>query len=65
MKTNVESRCKNYQEQLEKFAARWHQLKPGDEVLDGDQKAVLAAVTSIKERKTEFDELELTREALM
>ena len=65
MKSNVESRVKNYGEQLEKFSARWHQLKPGDDVLDGDRKAALAAVQSIKERKQEFDELELTRQALM
>ena len=66
MKSNVESRVKNYDEQLNKFSARWHQLKPGDDVLESsDRKAALAAVQSIKERKQEFDELEVTRQALM
>lgn len=64
MKTNVESRIKNYEQSLEKFAARWHQLKPGDDALDGDQEKCMQAVNSIKERKQEFDELEKTRESL-
>ena len=65
MKTNVESRVKNYKEQLDKFAARWHQLKPGDDVLEGNQKEAIEAVEKIKERKQEFDELELTRQSLL
>ena len=65
MKSNVESRVKNFQEQLSKFAARWHQLKPGDDVMEGERKAAMAAVQSIKERKQEFDELEKSRQALM
>ena len=66
MKSNVESRVKNYEENMDKFAARWKQLKPGNEILDsGDQAKCLAAVESIKERKQEFDELEKTRQSLM
>lgn len=65
MKSNVESRVKNYEQELEKFAARWHQLKPGDDALDGSREKCLAAVAAIKERKQEFEELETTREALV
>ena len=65
MKSNVESRVKNYEQELEKFAARWHQLKPGDDAMDGDQAKCMEAVKSIKERKQEFEELEKTREALV
>ena len=65
MKSNVESRVKVYEQELEKFAARWHQLKPGDDALDGDRQKCLAAVGVIKEKKQEFEELEKTREALV
>ncbi len=64
MKSNVASRIKEYEQNLEKFAARWHQLKPGDDALDGDQKKCMAAVESIKERKQEFEELDKTRATL-
>ena len=65
MKSNVESRVKNYELELTKFESRWTQLKPGDDALEGDHNACMAAVTSIRERKQEFDELEKNRENLM
>lgn len=65
MKSNVESRVKNYEQELEKFNARWRQLKPGDDALEGDREKCMNAVKSIKEKKEEFDELEKTREALL
>ena len=37
MKSNVESRVKNFQQELDKFSARWHQLKPGDDALEGNK----------------------------
>ncbi|PAA68244.1 hypothetical protein BOX15_Mlig013490g1 [Macrostomum lignano] len=65
MKTNVESRIKAYVQDLEKFSARWNQLKPGRDILDdGDQERCLAAIKVIKEKKEEFSELEKTRESL-
>ena len=65
MKSNVESRVSTYRQELDKFAARWHTLKPSGDALDGDQSKCLAAITSIKERRQEFDELEKTRESLV
>ena len=66
MKSNVESRVKNYEQELEKFAARWHQLKPGDDILEsGNQEKCLAAVNVIKEKKQEFIELDTKRETLV
>ena len=65
MKSNVESRIKQYEQQLEKFAARWTQLKPGDDALEGDHKKLLEAVASIRERKTEFEDIDKQREALV
>ena len=65
MKANVESRVKNYEQDLEKFSERWHQLKPGDDALDGDQVKVIEAMKIIKEKKAAFDELEIVRKSLL
>ena len=64
MKSNVESRVSAFTQELEKFAARWHQLKPKDTDLEGDKAACMAAVNSIKERRVEFNELEETMKKL-
>jgi len=65
MKSNVDSRVKAFQQDIEKFSARWHQLKPGDDALDGDRKKCQAAVKIIKEKKQEWEELEKTKETLL
>ena len=65
MKSNVDSRVKAFKQDIEKFAARWHQLKPGDDALDGDRKKCEAAVKIIKEKKQEWEELEKTKETLL
>jgi len=64
MKSNVESRLKNYEQNVAKFSARWNQLKPSDAMLDDDSGAGEKAVQLIKEKKEEFAELEATRVAL-
>lgn len=65
MKNNVDSRVKAFIQEVEKFSARWHQLKPGDDALDGDKKKCEAAVQVIKDKRQEFAELEKTRETLV
>ena len=66
MKSNVESRVSNYEQELQKFAARWHQLKPGDDILEsGNQEKCLEAVKAIKEKREEFTELDAKRETLV
>ena len=65
MKSNVESRVNAFKQNLEKFAARWHQLKPKDIDMEGDNEACMNAVKSIKERRAEFNELEESKEKLM
>ena len=65
MKANVESRIKAFDQELEKFSARWYQLKPGSDAMDGDHENCIQAVKSIKERKQEFEELQKTSEALV
>ncbi|XP_077984893.1 cytoplasmic dynein 2 heavy chain 1-like [Glandiceps talaboti] len=66
MKSNVTSRVQAFVQEMDKFAARWHQLKPSDDLLDsGDKEGCMNAVASIKEKRIEFTELEQTRETLL
>lgn len=66
MKSNVESRVKMYEQELEKFKARWDQLKPNDDIIEtGNLEALQKCVQTIKEKKAEFGELENTRKKLM
>ncbi|KAL4829789.1 hypothetical protein H8958_009079 [Nasalis larvatus] len=66
MKGNVKSRLQIYYQELEKFKARWDQLKPGDDVIETGQHNTLdKSAKLIKEKKIEFDELEVTRKKLV
>ena len=65
MKSNVESRVKNFQQELDKFSARWHQLKPGDDALEGNKERTTQAIQIIKDKRQEFKELEETKKTLM
>lgn len=67
MKSNVESRVRSFQQELEKAAARWHQLKPSKELLDDaeNRDACLKAIATIRQKKEEFEEMEKTKESLM
>ena len=57
MVSKAEAEVHAFSLELEKFAARWHQLKPSEELLDGDKEAAQAALASLKERRAEFNEL--------
>ncbi len=57
MRSKVESEIHSFSQDVEKFSARWHQLKPQDDLLDGDRKACAGAFASLKERRAELDEL--------
>uniref|UniRef100_H2ZEZ5 Uncharacterized protein n=1 Tax=Ciona savignyi TaxID=51511 RepID=H2ZEZ5_CIOSA len=66
MKAGVESRVESFLAELEKFSARWNQLKPGDDVIEsGDKERLANAVKAIKERKEEFAELNQMKEQLL
>lgn len=66
MKGNVKSRLQIYYQELEKFKARWDQLKPGDDVIETGQLSTLdQSAKSIKEKKVEFDDLEVIRKKLL
>lgn len=65
MKGNVESRVQVYLQDLQKFRARWDQLKPGHDIIEsGDHEALQQCVQNIRDRRAEFDELENTRKKL-
>ncbi|XP_073674385.1 cytoplasmic dynein 2 heavy chain 1-like [Garra rufa] len=66
MKGNVESRVQVYLQDLQKFRARWDQLKPGHDIIEsGDHETLQSCVQNIRDRRAEFDELEITRKKLM
>lgn len=66
MKGNVKSRLQIYYQELEKFQARWDQLKPGDDVIEtGQQNTLDKSAKLIKEKKIEFDDLEVIRKKLV
>lgn len=65
MRSNVQGRVKAFHQEVEKFSARWHQLKPGDDALEGDEVTCNKAVAVIKEKRQEFQELEENEKKLV
>lgn len=66
MRSNAAGRIDAYKADLERFQARWDQLKPKDEILEnGDHTALLACLQTIRDKQLEFQELELVRSKLL
>ncbi|XP_057206860.1 cytoplasmic dynein 2 heavy chain 1 isoform X3 [Triplophysa rosa] len=66
MKGNVETRLQVYMQDLQKFRARWDQLKPSYDIIEsGDHETLQGCAQNIRDRRAEFDELEKTRKKLM
>lgn len=66
MRSNAAGRVDAYRMDLERFKARWDQLKPKDEMLEtGDHAALLACLQTIRDKQQEFQELELVRNKLL
>ncbi|XP_008299945.1 cytoplasmic dynein 2 heavy chain 1 [Stegastes partitus] len=66
MRSNATGRINAYRADLERFKARWDQLKPKDEMLEaGDHAALLACLQTIRDKQQEFQELELVRSKLL
>ena len=62
----MNSRLQIYYQELDKFKARWDQLKPGDDIIEtGQQNTMDQSAKSIKEKKIEFDDLEAIRKKLV
>lgn len=64
MCSRVEGEVHAFVQEVEKFSARWEQLKPKADLLDGDKEAYASALTSLKDRRREFDELLKTADKL-
>ncbi|XP_029136209.2 dynein cytoplasmic 2 heavy chain 1 [Labrus bergylta] len=66
MRSIAAGRINAYRAELERFKARWDQLKPKDEMLEtGDHAALLACLQTIKDKQQEFQELELVHNKLL
>ncbi|XP_030632529.1 cytoplasmic dynein 2 heavy chain 1 [Chanos chanos] len=66
MRSNVEGRVEAYLREMEKFHARWEQLRPSDDVIEsGDHDALQQCVQTIKDKRAEFEELEEIRKKLV
>uniref|UniRef100_A0A3B4BEW0 Dynein cytoplasmic 2 heavy chain 1 n=1 Tax=Periophthalmus magnuspinnatus TaxID=409849 RepID=A0A3B4BEW0_9GOBI len=66
MRSKVASHMDIYRADLERFKARWDQLKPKEDILEtGDHAALLGCLQNIKDKQQEFQELELVRHKLL
>ncbi|XP_041658498.1 cytoplasmic dynein 2 heavy chain 1 isoform X2 [Cheilinus undulatus] len=66
MRSNAAGHINAYRSDLERFKARWDQLKPKDEMLEtSDHDALLACLQTIKDKQQEFQELETVRSKLL
>ena len=64
MCSRVEGEVHTFIQEVEKFSARWEQLKPKPDLLDGDREAYSIALSSLKDRRSEFNELMKTADKL-
>ena len=65
MTSKVEADIQAFNQEMEKFSARWHQLKPRDDIAaSGDKEATAAAIASLRERRAEFNEFMETAKKL-
>ena len=67
MTTKVESDIQSFNLVVEKFAARWDQLKPKDDLfmVKDDWSSATHAITLLQDQRKEFDELVATSSQLM
>uniref|UniRef100_A0A4W6F7X0 Cytoplasmic dynein 2 heavy chain 1 n=1 Tax=Lates calcarifer TaxID=8187 RepID=A0A4W6F7X0_LATCA len=66
MRSNAAGHIDAYCADLQRFKARWDQLKPKDDMLEtGDHAALLACLHTIRDKQQEFQELELVRSKLL
>lgn len=66
MRSNAAAQIDAYRADVERFKARWDQLKPKDEMLEtGDHAALLACLQTIRDKQQEFQELEVVRHKLL
>ncbi|GIY28883.1 cytoplasmic dynein 2 heavy chain 1 [Caerostris darwini] len=65
LKTTVSSHLKSYLLEEERFAARWHQLKPRSDLEIQSSSQIQDIVNFLKEKRTEFDTLSESNRKLL
>ncbi|XP_047126593.1 cytoplasmic dynein 2 heavy chain 1 isoform X1 [Hydra vulgaris] len=65
MMKDLNSRIEAFQQELQRFSSRWHQLKPTNIDADADQKTCTEAVNNVKERRAEFEDLKERKKKLI
>ena len=65
MRKDLENRLKNFHQEVEKFTARWNQLKPSDIDADSSSSKLKEAANSIKDRKLELDEIMKNKDKIL
>ena len=65
MRKDLENRLKNFHQEVEKFIARWNQLKPSNIDADSSSSKVKEAAVNIKDRKLELDEIVKSKDKLL
>ncbi|KAM3726645.1 Cytoplasmic dynein 2 heavy chain [Dirofilaria immitis] len=65
LKSNVTTRLKSLNGEIEKLFVCWKQFKPKNDIFSEDRNAMLGAIQFIKEKRDEFDNLQQKRDALL
>lgn len=65
MKIDLENRLKNFHHEVDKFVARWNQLKPSAIDSDSSVKELKEAAGNIRDRKLELDEVMKSKDKLL
>ncbi|CAM1329611.1 Uncharacterised protein at_DN1743, partial [Pycnogonum litorale] len=65
LKKKVRGEVNRFNQEVDRFAAHWHQKRPKDDSLDGTQQEILEKIAIIKEKREEFDALVETKNKLV
>ncbi|CAG0883700.1 unnamed protein product [Cyprideis torosa] len=64
IKSNLESQANNFNSEIERFAAKWHQTKPKEDATESDPTKMAAGVKIVREKREEWNLLMETRDKL-
>ncbi|ROT63098.1 hypothetical protein C7M84_019029 [Penaeus vannamei] len=64
IKANLQSQTNNFNNEVEDFGLRWKQLQPKEDQLEGDSERIQAAITLVREKRFEWDQLMETRDSI-
>ncbi|CAG0920502.1 unnamed protein product, partial [Notodromas monacha] len=65
MRSNLLNQETNFTQEVEKFASRWHEFKPKEDILEaGNPGAIDAGIRFVKDKRKDWDELMETHEKL-